>query len=970
MPDYDALTLPMRSKADDAWARLHAHTPDGGGALRTHLAHGGQIAHLIVRTGDASDAWHSNVEISADPTANIKYLYIYFTKGEDRVLCSVDDEGGVNECTRHLNAQHHAPESSVWKLLSLTMHQQSHSCFTLSLTYEGAEYIRYDEDATADEVRLAAEQQSKSNHTRGFFELNSREAAMRFVLAAAERRSLPPTTRSVTLAGASSDEPPNMFAPSRKRTRAPCAGGLYGGDADDGSDDGSDGDDDGLGDAGGGDGGAGRGDGGAAPAPGQALTRPAYLGSDDEGSLYPAAGQLTYAEIPFYYTWDTKEAQFCRRSSPHCVKPSMVSRLAVIKPSSGDVFYMRLRLLYVCCKGAASYADLKTAHRGTADATLCATFQEACIVEGLVADDSEWEHVLHAGVALKTSIGLRSLFVEVLMNCEPQRPDLLWDLFKDELADDVAKANGRPGNPRAADHNECLRLIRDKLQEFPAPKTLEQCRLPAVDETALPLYREVAEIRAERALSENREELLQRRIDEKLAQMNDGQRIVWGAVRADIDAVGAEQTACAAAAQGRAHYIYARGGYGKTFLDELILDYVRVRGGFALATASSGIASLLLEGARTVHNRFKVPLDVNEESTLGISRNKADANAQLIRKAVVLLWDECTMLAKEVLEAIDRALKDLMDNDLPFGGKLFVFTGDWAQTLPVAKGRFATVNATHLQSSLWTSVTQHELHINERVRQAQLRGEASEAARYAEWNDYLGRIGAGSIGEGVVGCTGEEHDASKLIRLPDEAVFRDAATGEPSQDLDAFIDAMYPELLANYRRDGWLCERTILAPKNDDVDAVNANVLARLPGKAVSLLSADSTTDDTTGLWSTDILNTWKPNGMPQHQLELKVGCVIILLRNLNPREGLCNGARLIVLDIQPGKVLKCRIATGKHKGKIKLIYRCKLFSTKGELPVQLCRLQFPVRLAFAITMYARRPPAARPRLPMPCLPL
>ena len=33
------------------------------------------------------------------------------------------------------------------------------------------------------------------------------------------------------------------------------------------------------------------------------------------------------------------------------------------------------------------------------------------------------------------------------------------------------------------------------------------------------------------------------------------------------------------------------------------------------------------------------------------------------------VWDECTMLSKEVLEVIDRHLRDLMGNDLLFGGK-------------------------------------------------------------------------------------------------------------------------------------------------------------------------------------------------------------------------------------------------------------------------------------------------------------
>ena len=34
------------------------------------------------------------------------------------------------------------------------------------------------------------------------------------------------------------------------------------------------------------------------------------------------------------------------------------------------------------------------------------------------------------------------------------------------------------------------------------------------------------------------------------------------------------------------------------------------------------------------------------------------------------------MLSKEILEIIDRSFRDLMSNELPFGGKLLVFTGN------------------------------------------------------------------------------------------------------------------------------------------------------------------------------------------------------------------------------------------------------------------------------------------------------
>ena len=44
---------------------------------------------------------------------------------------------------------------------------------------------------------------------------------------------------------------------------------------------------------------------------------------------------------------------------------------------------------------------------------------------------------------------------------------------------------------------------------------------------------------------------------------------------------------------------------------------------------------------------------------------------------------------------------------------------------------------------------------------------------------------------------------------------------------------------------------------------------------------------------------------MPPHTLILKKGIPVILLRNLNPYQGLYNGTRLIVLNVYHGRVTR-----------------------------------------------------------------
>lgn len=75
-----------------------------------------------------------------------------------------------------------------------------------------------------------------------------------------------------------------------------------------------------------------------------------------------------------------------------------------------------------------------------------------------------------------------------------------------------------------------------------------------------------------------------------------------------------------------------------------------------------------------------------------------------------------------------------------------------------------------------------------------------------------------------------------------------------------------------------------------------------------------------------------------------------MLLRNLNIREGLCNGTRMRVTKMMRYS-LETVIIGGKFKGKKILIPRIKLLSNTRKLPFKLARLQIPVIPAFAMTI-------------------
>ena len=80
---------------------------------------------------------------------------------------------------------------------------------------------------------------------------------------------------------------------------------------------------------------------------------------------------------------------------------------------------------------------------------------------------------------------------------------------------------------------------------------------------------------------------------------------------------------------------------------------------------------------------------------------------------------------------------------------------------------------------------------------------------------------------------------------------------------------------------------------NEDALAINDTVLQLLPGESRTYLSIDTVESDTdaeAAAYPLEFLNSLIFSGMPPHKLSLKVGAVVVLLRNLSLQDGLCNG--------------------------------------------------------------------------------
>lgn len=71
---------------------------------------------------------------------------------------------------------------------------------------------------------------------------------------------------------------------------------------------------------------------------------------------------------------------------------------------------------------------------------------------------------------------------------------------------------------------------------------------------------------------------------------------------------------------GDMFFVYGYGGTGKTFTWMSLSAEIRLKGDIVLNVSSNGIASLLCPSGRTAHSRFKISINVNEDSVCNINK--------------------------------------------------------------------------------------------------------------------------------------------------------------------------------------------------------------------------------------------------------------------------------------------------------------------------------------------------------------
>ena len=106
------------------------------------------------------------------------------------------------------------------------------------------------------------------------------------------------------------------------------------------------------------------------------------------------------------------------------------------------------------------------------------------------------------------------------------------------------------------------------------------------------------------------------------------------------------------------------------------------------------------------------------------------------------------MVHRHAAECIDRTLRDMYSYELPFGGKITVFGGDFRQILSVIQHRtraqVVLVSACIYRSSLWHHVKVIKLTSKMRLQSL----EHQDSSEVRNFSEFLLRVGEGTESEG------------------------------------------------------------------------------------------------------------------------------------------------------------------------------------------------------------------------------
>ncbi|PAV86040.1 hypothetical protein WR25_26520 isoform B [Diploscapter pachys] len=367
------------------------------------------------------------------------------------------------------------------------------------------------------------------------------------------------------------------------------------------------------------------------------------------------AKKLTFNELPKFYKWRNGEWKKYKRN----ISERKIGRVKSVHPRYAEKF--AVRLLTMNRTGIKSFTELRTTVDEDGVEMVHETFAGAAKALRLMDDEREWDRAIKEAAKFSEPATVRRLFSYIVLFCAPRDPLKLWNENKEKGI--LLEANKNWSQEQLEAHalhhiQKVLTAHAYKLKHLNLPK-ISTAHLPPADELEGTPNDEV-DI-----------ERFKERSRQLYYMMNSGQKKALDTIITELNSD-----------TPKLYFLNGSAGTGKTFVYEALYNELRSKGKNVTTVAHTGIAATLLQGGKTVHRTFGVPVNIDEQGACQL--DFGSNAAQEINDTDILIWDESPMTEARIYQAVDRLLGDITTRkEHPFGGKTIIFGGDWKQTLPI-----------------------------------------------------------------------------------------------------------------------------------------------------------------------------------------------------------------------------------------------------------------------------------------------
>ena len=342
-----------------------------------------------------------------------------------------------------------------------------------------------------------------------------------------------------------------------------------------------------------------------------------------------------------------------------------------------------------------------------------------------------------------------------------------------------------------------------------------------------------------------------------------------------------------------------------------------------LVCAPTALAASLYEHGMTCHEACKLNVVEDEQWESYASRVQSfPGRCELLIACRILIIDEVYNVHRGNFNAMIKALQQIRNSTHHSAGMIIICTGDIHQIPPVVQNGSKTriLNASVVANPTYQHTTKFHLTIPQRTLPTEI-----------EFRELLDQIGADTKPHAT------HMDDQPLVQLDDIHVFTDETRA---------LRWAIPNITSAE-------QNVVLTASNARVNELNTLIQERNPNQPRELLSStsikSSTHNELIEVLAHELIATSRKNDVPPHALTLKKGDICFLMATLSKKDGIVKNQRLRILEIGT-RLIQAELLLDEGRTRRCLIPRFR-FNYKHHQHLEITRLQFPLRLAYACTI-------------------